>query len=673
MRGRPNGVLLAVVMTALMVVPYASARVGSAPRLRVLYASDWTGQMEIFAADPSGRTPVRQLTFARPDGPCYSSAACGFSNPQPSPDGRLLAYWSTGYPWNAATLWLARADGTDSRSLGPAWDAAWSPGSRKLAYLSSDGLHVVPASGDGRIIDRPVAKVGGNSFVRWSPDGRSLAFSDNRGIILLHQGHERLLVKASPDSLAWSPDGRRLAYGTPQGIFIVSAAGSTPRRVYQRALTVPECAPRSELAFSPDGRLLGFRFEGTVGFIDTRTWRARSFARAAQDISWSPDSRGLLFVQACQDVSGDSLSTGDVQSITPGGHVRTLVSASGSYGGQIVSAAWTTLPAGVRYRAAQPVSGVFAGGPVQKLAADGDRVGYAACGGVFVWTASSASTTPVQATRACSAPFSRVGHVGTLALAGDRVLWWSAYTGLGFRWSMDEATLGGAPVEVANGDGNLGSTPFAGTGTAVGAGSLLVMSTWTLRHDTDGSRDRVAEQAIERVDPGGCPCSAISSSPGPYTPLDVDQGRIVVSGTNETRVLAADGTVLLSLPVPTLATQLSGSQLVIASGDELRTYDAGSGVLDATWPLPGGPAGHDCDLYGDPSCNFGSAPTPVTLEDVSHGLAAYIYDGQVHLLRLSDGADRIVGYGTLARFMNAGLAYADGARVWLTPYDRLPQ
>jgi hypothetical protein len=39
---------------------------------------------------------------------------------------------------------------------------------------------------------------------------------------------------------------------------------------------------------------------------------------------------------------------------------------------------------------------------------------------------------------------------------------------------------------------------------------------------------------------------------------------------------------------------------------------------------------------------------------------------------LSDGADRVVGYGTLARFMNAGLVYADGARIWHTPYDRLP-
>jgi hypothetical protein len=178
----------------------------------------------------------------------------------------------------------------------------------------------------------------------------------------------------------------------------------------------------------------------------------------------------------------------------------------------------------------------------------------------------------------------------------------------------------------------------------------------------------VDAQTVERVDGPGCPCP-ISSSPGPYTPLDVDAGRIVVSGHNETRILAGDGTMLLSLPVPTLAAQLSGSDLVIATGAALRVYDAVSGALRATWPLPAQPAGHDCDLFGDPSC---LKPPPLTLGGLSHGVAAYVVDGQVHLLRMADGADRTVGPGTLPRFMDAGLVYADGARIRLVPFDRLP-
>jgi hypothetical protein len=61
------------------------------------------------------------------------------------------------------------------------------------------------------------------------------------------------------------------------------------------------------------------------------------------------------------------------------------------------------------------------------------------------------------------------------------------------------------------------------------------------------------------------------------------------------------------------------------------------------------------------------------LQDLGHGLAAYVLEGQVHLLRLADGVDAVVGAGTLARFMNAGLVYAGGSRLHLVPYDRLPR
>jgi len=123
------------------------------------------------------------------------------------------------------------------------------------------------------------------------------------------------------------------------------------------------------------------------------------------------------------------------------------------------------------------------------------------------------------------------------------------------------------------------------------------------------------------------------------------------------------------VPVATLAAQVSDSQLVIAADKQLQVYDASTGTLTASWPVPASPVGHDCDSYADPSCKYG---TQVTFEDVAHGLAVYVHAGQIHLVRLGDGAERVVAYGTLARFMTEGLVYADGARIWLTPYDRLP-
>ena len=81
-----------------------------------------------------------------------------------------------------------------------------------------------------------------------------------------------------------------------------------------------------------------------------------------------------------------------------------------------------------------------------------------------------------------------------------------------------------------------------------------------------------------------------------------------------------------------------------------------------------------CSLCFDLRLSRPFFPLPVLFEAarLQAEVAAYIDAGRVHLLRLSDGFDRVVGDGTLARFTAAGLAYADGARVRLEPYNQLP-
>jgi WD40 repeat protein len=613
--------------------------------------------MQIFAADPSGRARLGQVTFARPTSACFSPAACGFTRPLPSPDGRQLAYWTAGVAYTPQTLWLSAADGSGARPIATgAVSASWSPDSQRLAY-SADGIHVLSAAGD-RVVD---PRAGGT--VRWSPDGRTLAFVAGGGLVLRRDGRERVLVPVSPVTFAWSPDGRRIAYGINTGIALVDVATGRSRLLF--GPKPGEYLPfwSLELAFAPNGRTLAFSL-GTIRMLNMRTLAVRTTRAGGNGISWSPDGRTLLYVQGGESTNGDAISTGNVRTVTPSGHIRDVVWGSKPYGGQIVSAAWTTASRGVRYRSPQTVDGAFAGGPVQEIGADGGRVAFIACGGVSVWTPATGAVTPIAPAPECRATYSR-GHDYSLGLAGDRVVWWEKGWGLCFQWAARQATIGSAPFDLDHGSGCLGSPPVIGSGTALGAGSLLVRSSWKTHYGNAGMV--VDQQTVERVDGPGCPCP-LSSSPGPYTPLDVDAGRIVVSGQNETRILAADGTMLLSLPVPTLAAQLSGSDLVLATGGALRVYDALSGVLRTTWPLPAQPAGHDCDLFGDPSC-FPTAP--LTLGGLSHGLAAYVVDRQVHLLRLADGADRVVGPGTLPRFMDAGLVYADGARIRLVPFERL--
>lgn len=637
-------------MLVLVAAPTAHAA-----GFRVLYAGDWTGSMQIFAADPSGRARLGQLTFAGLTEACTAPTACGFTDPQPSPDGRWLVYRALAQCCQPGTLWLARADGTRARALGRVQTGVWTLDSRRYVYKAPNGLHVAATDGRERIVHRRPPGSG-----NCSPD--TFAFIGNGGITLLRSGRERRLVKADVLSFSCSRDGHRIAYATSAGVSVVS-----PENGRSHLLSAaPEglFLYQADVAVSPNGRFVAFTLGQGIKIVDMQTGRVRALAPFGHGLVWAPDSSRLLYVESTLSTNSDAISVGDIKTVTPGGRVHTVVSASTSYGGQLVAAAWTRSPRGLRYRRPRPADGIFAGGPVQELVTDGDRVAFIACGAVSTWmTTTNLVTTIARPPDYCRAMNSR-GHSYSLGLAGDRVAWVEKGWGLCFHWDAYEAMVGAAPIVLAGGSGCLGGPPTDGVGTNVGAGDLLIRSRWHMASDVTGRT--VSEQSIERVEPGGCPCPVLSSSPGPYTPLDVDAGRIVVSGTNETRILDANGAVLLSLPVPTLAAQLSGSDLVL-SGSQLRVYDANTGAVRRTWPFQ--TAGHDCDFYGDPSCLDARRPK---LGDFAHGLAAYTLDGQVHLLRVSDGADKIVAAGTLPRFVNRGLVYADGARVRFLTFDRLP-
>ena len=294
---------------------------------------------------------------------------------------------------------------------------------------------------------------------------------------------------------------------------------------------------------------------------------------------------------------------------------------------------------------------------------------YVSCGHVFVWTPGTqeviqADPDDASMSPSCATPNGYITsfHIYGLALAGDRVAFGGQEGNMSKYCWLGGTTLAPQPTSFELNS----SGPGCPYGNLAGSGSLLVFSSWQL-----GSYPYpITEETIRLAQPGGCPCPGLRTDHGPLVPFDVDGTRTVAGGQNATVLLDAAGQELLSIPVPSLSAQLSGSDLVVLTQGAVNVYNAGSGALVHIWPVPDVPSGGECQMaLGD----YRDCPTVrLLLEDASHGLVAYVLDGQVHLLRLADGKDQIVGAGKLARFMDAGLVYADGSRLHLVPFDRLP-
>lgn len=141
------------------------------------------------------------------------------TNPQWSPDGRWLAFLNTGpgseFVLPPPTLWVVHVGGSGAQQVSTSGIAqyAWSPVSDVLAYTTSTGNELTPAS---LWTDVPgaaptyVAEVGpGPGDLAWTPDGTRLAFDD-----------------AVP--VTRSPTGRPTS-----SLSTVALAGGTPQTAYQ--------------------------------------------------------------------------------------------------------------------------------------------------------------------------------------------------------------------------------------------------------------------------------------------------------------------------------------------------------------------------------------------------------------------------------------------------------
>ena len=211
-------------------------------------------------------------------------------------------------------LVISDSDGDNERiileSNDPIMSPAWSPDSRQLAYVSFEGnlssifIQTLRTGNRRKISDR----IGINGSPAFSPDGRKLVLtlSNTDGNLDIHtldlttRKISRLTTNRSIDTEGtWSPDGREIYFtsdrgGSPQ-IYKISSVGGAPSRITFEGNY--NARPR----LSPDGKKLAMVHlrdgKYQIGIIDIEKRGLLVLSTGSQDESpsFSPNSDTLIY------------------------------------------------------------------------------------------------------------------------------------------------------------------------------------------------------------------------------------------------------------------------------------------------------------------------------------------------------------------------------------------
>jgi Tol biopolymer transport system component len=253
---------------------------------------------------------------------------CYFESFSWAPNGLYLAFFAGhlggAYTPNNVRLYIVSTEPGKAQELARCGDCqdgqipAWSPDSRKVAFVDDTGGRVVvDVSGEWR--KRPDT-AGAAAFrsestgPAWSPGGSRLAFADGASLYVERPngaGLSRIaLVQPLIADLSWSPDGTKIAFDTGDSIYVIDADGTHLRRLLAGG---PGSGPGVP-SWSPDGtRILYFNTPGSPNHFTGEVWSMRpdgSDRRRLYDAGccvgdwhppiWSPDGRWIAFSGATE-------------------------------------------------------------------------------------------------------------------------------------------------------------------------------------------------------------------------------------------------------------------------------------------------------------------------------------------------------------------------------------
>ena len=253
-----------------------------------------------------------------------------------------IAYVTVDRPGGTARyrLWLADADGARQNAIAesaqPIMSPAWSPDSRRIAYVSFE-------NGTSRIFVQDIATgrrqvvssaPGINGAPAWSPDGSRLALVlggregnlDIHVLTLASKALRRITQHPAIDTEpSWAPDGKSLYFtsdraGGPQ-IYQVGLDGGTPRRITFEGNY--NARPR----ISPDGEALAVvhndRGNYRIAVLDMRRGGLKVLSQGRQDESPSFAPNGSMIIYATREGG-----RGVLAAVSTDGRVRQRIAAT---------------------------------------------------------------------------------------------------------------------------------------------------------------------------------------------------------------------------------------------------------------------------------------------------------------------------------------------------------